>query len=150
MTATISPRPNVPGPSIDPPSEPYVIRRVQVRQHNDSRLLEFFNTHGVEYELAGDHLFIIRSREMDMAAGPGDWLVVGPDGEVDVERGDYARRAQRAIARASNARRERSNVVEQQRKYRDLRERTERQRRRHEQFPRANRPSATERPALVS
>lgn len=150
MTTTISRRPNVPGPSIDPPTEPHVIRRVQIHQHDDSGLLEFFNTHGVEYDLTGDHLFIIRSREMDMAAGPGDWLVVGPDGEVDVERGDYARGAQRAITRARNARRERSNVVLQQHKYRDLRERTERQRRRHEQFPRANRPTATERHALVS
>jgi hypothetical protein len=150
MTTTISRRPNAPGPSIDPPSEPYVIRRVQVHQHNDSRLLEFFNTHGVEYDLTGDHLFIIRSRKMDMAAGPGDWLVVGPDGEVDVERGDYALRAQRAITRARNARRERSNVVEQQRKYRDLRERTERERRRHEQFLERIAQLQTERPALVS
>ena len=112
MTTTISRRRNVPGPSIDPRTEPYVIRRVQVHQHNDSGLLEFFNTHGVEYDLTGDHLFIIRSREMDLAAGPGDWLIVGPDGEVDVERGDYALRAQRAMTRARNARRERSNVVQ--------------------------------------
>jgi len=112
VTTTISRRPNVPGPSIDPRTEPYVIRRVQVHQHNDSGLLEFFNTHGVEYDLTGDHLFIIRSREMDLAAGPGDWLVVGPDGEVDVDRGDYALRAQRAMTRARNARRERSNVVQ--------------------------------------
>ena len=59
--------------------------------------------HGVEYELIGDHLFIIRSRKRDLAAGPGDWLVVAPDGEVEVERGDYALRAQRAITRAKNA-----------------------------------------------
>ena len=50
MTTTISRRRNVPGPSIDPRTEPYVIRRVQVHQHNDSGLLEFFNTHGVEYD----------------------------------------------------------------------------------------------------
>jgi hypothetical protein len=67
---------------------------------------------GFQYDLVGDHLFIIRSREMDIAAGPGDWLVVGPDGEVAVERGDYALRAQRAITKARMARRERSSIVQ--------------------------------------
>ena len=86
--------------------------RIQVRQYNDPEVLGFFTEYGVEYDLIGDHVFIIRSRKRDLAAGPGDWLVVGPDGEVDVERGDYALRAQRAITRARNARRERSNVVQ--------------------------------------
>lgn len=111
MTVTIAPPLNGRGRPVDPPTELYVIRRVQVHQYNDSLLLEFFNTHGVEYDLTGDHLFIIRSREMGIAVGPGDWLVVGPDGKVDVERGDYALRAQRAITKARKARRERSNVV---------------------------------------
>ena len=85
-----------------------VASRIQVRQYNDPELLGFFNAYGVEYDLIGDHLFIIRSRKTDLAAGPGDWLVVGADGEVEVERGDYALRAQRAKTRAKNARRERS------------------------------------------
>jgi hypothetical protein len=86
-----------------------VIPRVQIHQYNDPEILEFFIKYGVEYDLVGDHLFIIRGREMDMAAGPGDWLVAGLDGEVEVQRGDYQLRAQRAIRR--NARRERNNVV---------------------------------------
>jgi hypothetical protein len=86
--------------------------RIQVRQYNDPELLGFFNECGVEYDLVGDHLFIIRSRKRDLAAGPGDWLVAGPDDEVDVERGDYALRAQRALTRARNARRKRSKVVQ--------------------------------------
>jgi hypothetical protein len=88
-----------------------VIPRVQMHQYNDPEILEFFNGYGVEFRLVGDHLFVIRSRERDVAAGPGDWLVVAPDGEVEVERGDYARRAHRATTRAENARRERSNMV---------------------------------------
>ena len=112
MTTTITPLPNSPGRPVDPPSEASVIRRVQVHQYNDSEILEFFNRHGVEFRLVGDHLFIIRSRKSDLAAGPGDWLVAGPDGEVDVQRGDYALRAQRAITRARKARRERSNVIQ--------------------------------------
>jgi hypothetical protein len=86
--------------------------RIQVRQCNDSELLGFFGEHGVAYDLIGDHLFIIRSRKRASAAGPGDWLVARPDGGVEVERGDYARRAQRAITTARNARRERSDVVQ--------------------------------------
>lgn len=74
--------------------------RVQIHQYNDPEILEFFNEQHVEYRLVGDHLFIIRSRGRDMAAGPGDWLTAAGDGEVRVQRGDYARRAQRAIERA--------------------------------------------------
>lgn len=111
MTTTIVQLSNGPGRLVDPSTEPYVIHRVQIHQYNDSELLEFFNNHGVEYDLTGDHLFIIRSREMDVAAGPGDWLAVGEDGEVDVERGDYALRAQRAITRAREARRDRNKLV---------------------------------------
>ena len=74
--------------------------RIQVRQYNDPELLGFFNEYGVEYDLIGDHLFIIHGRKRDLAAGPGDRLVVRPDREVDVERGDYALRAQRAITRS--------------------------------------------------
>jgi hypothetical protein len=111
MTTTINQLLNNHGRPVDPPTEAYGIRRVQVHQYNDSEILEFFNRHGVEFRLFGDHLFIIRSRKIDLPAGPGDWLVAGPDGEVDVQRGDYALRAQRAITRARNARRERSSVI---------------------------------------
>ena len=90
-----------------------VIHRVQIHQYNDPEILEFFINNGVGYRLVGDHLFIIRSRKNDVAAGPGDWLVVASDGEVEVERGDYARRAQRAISRAKHARRERSKVLQE-------------------------------------
>jgi hypothetical protein len=89
-----------------------VIPRVQIHQYNDPEILGFFNGHGVEFRLAGDHMFIIRSRERDLAAGPGDWFVVAPDGEVEVERGDYAHRARRAVTRAKNTRREQSYVVQ--------------------------------------
>jgi len=89
-----------------------VIHRVQIHQYNDPEVLEFFNGHRVEFRLVGDHLFIIRSRERDLAAGPGDWLVAAPGGEVEVERGDYALRARRAITRARKARRERTTVVQ--------------------------------------
>ena len=87
--------------------------RIQVRQCNDPQLLGFFNAHTVKFDLVGDHLFIIRSRKEDLAAGPGDWLVVAPDGEVEVEEGDYALRAQRAITRAKNASIARSKVVQE-------------------------------------
>ncbi len=89
-----------------------VIPRVQIRQYNDPEILQFFNTHGVQFRLVGDHLFIIRSRARDLAAGPGDSLAVTSDGEVEVERGDYALRAERAIGRSKNARRERSKVLQ--------------------------------------
>lgn len=112
MTTIITPLPTSPGRPLDPPTEASVIRRVQVHQYNDSEILEFFNRRGVEFRLVGDHLFIIRSRQSDLAAGPGDWLVAGSDGEVDVQRGDYALRAQRAITRARTARRERSNAIQ--------------------------------------
>ncbi len=87
-----------------------VIPRVRIHQYNDPEILEFFNAHRVKFDLIGDHLFIIRSGKEDLAAGPGDWLVVAPDGEVEVEEGDYALRARRAITRARKARRERSSV----------------------------------------
>jgi hypothetical protein len=90
-----------------------VIPRIQIHQYNDPEILEFFIKYGVEYRLVGDHLFIIRSRRSELAAGPGDWLVAGPSGEVEVERGDYAVRAQRAITRAELARRERSKVLQE-------------------------------------
>jgi hypothetical protein len=89
-----------------------VISRVQIHQYNDPEILEFFIKYGVEYRLVGDHLFIVRIRKQDVASRPGDWLVASSDGEVEVERGDYARRAQRAISRARAARRGRSEVVE--------------------------------------
>ena len=81
--------------------------RVQIHQYNDPEILEFFNAHRVQYRLIGDHLFIVRSRGRDVAAGPGDWLAISSDGEVEVQRGDYARRARRAIVKARQARRER-------------------------------------------
>jgi hypothetical protein len=87
--------------------------RLRIRQYNDPEILEFFIKYGVGYDLVGDHLFIIRSRTGDFAAGPGDWIVAGPDGWVDVERGDYALRAQQAIARAKGARCEPSKVVQE-------------------------------------
>jgi len=85
--------------------------RVQIHQYNDPEILAFFNAHGVAFRLVGDHLFIIRSRDRDLAAGPGDWLAVAQDGAVEVQRGDYAVRAQRAIARARSAAREHSGVL---------------------------------------
>jgi len=89
-----------------------IVPRVQIHQYNDPEILEFFNGHGVEFRLAGDHLFIIRTRKGDIAAGPGDWLGVRPDGEVQVERGNYPLRAQQAITSARDARRERTRAVE--------------------------------------
>ena len=88
-----------------------VTPRVQIHQYNDPEILEFFIRHRVEFRLVGDHLFIIRSRTRYVAAGPGDWLVAAGGGEVEVERGDYARRTQPTIMRPKNARRERSGVV---------------------------------------
>jgi hypothetical protein len=89
-----------------------IISRVQIHQYNDPEILEFFNGHGIEFRLVGDHLFMIGNRAREVAAGPGDWLVAAAGGEVEVERGDYARRAQQAITRARNERRERSEVVQ--------------------------------------
>jgi hypothetical protein len=81
-----------------------VRRDVQIRQYNDPEILEFLNDHRVRYRLLGDHLFLVRSRERDVAAGPGDWLSTTPAGEVEVRHGDYARRAQRAIDSARRGR----------------------------------------------
>jgi len=81
--------------------------RVQIRQYNDPEILEFFNAYRVQYQLIGDHLFIIRCRGDEVAAGPGDWLSISADGEVEVHRGDYAGRARRAALRARQVRRER-------------------------------------------
>ena len=75
------------------------VPRVRIHQYNDPEILEFFNGHGIEFQLVGDHLFMICSRGRDVAAGPRDWLVVGRDGEVEVQRGDYQLRAQRAASR---------------------------------------------------
>jgi len=92
-----------------------ITNRVQIHQYNDPEILEFFIKYGVEYRLVGDHLFVIRSSSSERAAGPGDWLVAGPDGEVEVERGDYALRAHRAISTTKFLRRARSKVVAQSR-----------------------------------
>ncbi len=73
---------------------------VQIRQTNDCEILTFFNANDVEYSLTGDHLFVIHSERGDLRAGPGDWLTVGSDGEVVVERGVYELHMQRAIERA--------------------------------------------------
>jgi hypothetical protein len=78
--------------------------RVQIHQYNDPEILEFFNEHRVRYHLVGDHLFVIRSRRRNVAAGPGDWLTIAADGGIDVQRGGYGARAQRAIIRAAQAR----------------------------------------------
>lgn len=89
-----------------------VIPRVQIHQYNDSEILEFFTRHRVDFRLVGDHLFVIRCGRRDLAAGLGDWLVAAPGREVEVDRGDDALRAQRAITRPKKARRERSRVVQ--------------------------------------
>ena len=78
--------------------------RVQIRPSNDWEVLTFLNTHSVKYSLTGDHLFMIHGRQRDMRAGPGDWLCIAPDGDVDVERGVYALHAQHAIEAAQHAR----------------------------------------------
>ena len=80
---------------------------VQIRQNNDPELLEFFNAYHVQHRLVGDHLFIIRGRGGEVAAGPGDWLAISAGGDVDVQRGDYAERARRAALRVRHSRRER-------------------------------------------
>jgi hypothetical protein len=79
-------------------------RDVQIRQYNDPEILEFLNRHRVQYRLLGDHLFVIRSRGSDLAAGPGDWLTCTPTGQVEIRPGEYARRAQHAIDRARRGR----------------------------------------------
>jgi len=87
--------------------------RVQIHQYNDPEILGFFNAHRVEYRLIGDHLFIIHGRRGDVAVGPGDWLAIAADGEVEVRRGDYARRAQRGLQGARQARRAGASTVAQ-------------------------------------
>ncbi len=77
---------------------------VRIRQYNDPEILEFFNKHGVQYRLLGDHLFVIRSGGRDLAAGPGDRLSIAADGQVQIQHGDYASRARRALERARQAR----------------------------------------------
>ena len=88
-----------------------VARRLQIQQFNDWEILEFFNVHGVEFALVGDHRFMIRSRETDVAAGPGDWLSVAADGEVEVERVADPRRAPQPAAGAGNPSAERSELT---------------------------------------
>jgi len=83
--------------------------RVQIHQYNDSEILEFISAHGIQHRLIGDHLFIVRSRGRDVAAGPGDWLTFS-SGEVEVQRGDYARRARQAMVGARRARRAQDRV----------------------------------------
>jgi hypothetical protein len=80
--------------------------RVQIHQCNDPEILGFFNQHRVRYRLIGDHLFIVRGRDADLAAGPGDWLLMTPDGTVEVEPGEDMRRAQQSLAAARAQRRE--------------------------------------------
>jgi hypothetical protein len=77
---------------------------LQIHQSNDSEILEFFNVHEIDFRLIGDHLFVIRCREGDAGAGPGDWLYVAPDGSVGVTPGDDAPRAALAIAAARRMR----------------------------------------------
>jgi len=81
-----------------------VMARVEIHQYNDPEILEFFNAHQVDFRLVGDHLFVVQAGGRDVAVGPGDALVVTPNGEVRVEPGDYRRRAQRVIAHARRAR----------------------------------------------
>ncbi len=81
-----------------------VLSHVEIHQYNDPEILEFLNGHRVEHRLVGDHLFVIRERGCDVAAGPGDRLTIAADGEVEVHRGDDAHRAQRAILKARRAR----------------------------------------------
>ena len=88
-----------------------VAPRLQIQQFNDWEILEFFKVHGVEFGLVGDHRFTIRSRQTDVAAGPGDWLSVAADGEVEVERGADGRRAPQPTAGAGNLSAERSELA---------------------------------------
>ncbi len=88
-----------------------VAARLQIQQFNDWEILEFFNVHGIEFGLVGDHRFVIRSRETHVAAGPGDWLSVAADGEVEVERAADGRRAPQPTAGAGNLSAERSELT---------------------------------------
>jgi hypothetical protein len=85
--------------------------RLQIHQTNDPEILEFFNTHAIEFRLIGDHLFVIRGRDADLAAGPGDWLTIASDGAVEVTRGYDAARAGRLIGWARDVRRSRALLV---------------------------------------
>ncbi len=78
---------------------------VQIRQHNDWDILDFFNTNDVKYSLIGDHMFIVHGRKRDMHARPGDWLSIGRDGDVEVESGVFDLHAQHAIEQAHQGRR---------------------------------------------
>ena len=71
--------------------------KVQIRQCNDWDVLAFLNDHSIKYSLTGDHLFVIHGHQRDMSAGPGDWLCLRPDGDVEVEPGVFTLHAQRAI-----------------------------------------------------
>jgi hypothetical protein len=73
---------------------------IQIRQYNDRQIVEFFESHWVDFRQVGDHLFIIDSRGEEVRARPGDWLVVAADGQVEVERGGYSRRSQRFASRS--------------------------------------------------
>jgi hypothetical protein len=85
-----------------------VVTPLQIRQTNDCEILAFFNANDVRYSLTGDHLFVIHTERGDLHAGPGDWLVVGPDRQVSVDSGVYELHMRRAIelARAQHAGRE--------------------------------------------
>jgi hypothetical protein len=63
-----------------------VASTIQIRQWNDPELLAFFNVNAVEYRLVGDHMFIIHSADGNVAAGLGDWLTLGADGQIAVTR----------------------------------------------------------------
>ena len=84
---------------------------IQIHQQNDPEILKFFSDHRVRYRLAGDHLFIIRSRGRSVAAGPGDWLTVAADGEIEVRSGGYLARAQRAVTKAKIRRKRRLGAL---------------------------------------
>ena len=74
-----------------------VVTPLQIRQSNDYEILAFFNANEVKYSLTGDHLFVIHGEKGDLRAGPGDWLVRSPDGQIAVECGAYEMHTQRAI-----------------------------------------------------
>ena len=77
--------------------------RLQIHQYNDPEIVCFFNEFRVDYDVVGDHLFIVHNRGSDVAAGPGDWLLARPDGVIDVELGDYAMRARQPRHRPTAA-----------------------------------------------
>ena len=77
-----------------------VVTPLQIRQSNDYEILAFFNSNDVKYSLTGDHLFVIHGDKGDLRAGPGDWLVLSPDGQLAVESGVYEMHTRRAIGLA--------------------------------------------------